>query len=407
MSQNISLLQSAYRFANKLYAIFSFDSNGNPVGFNTPSGGVFGQPAIPFNLPKFNYALAQMKAGVRNARILFIGDSTTAGLFANGLIYNGNRALNFPTTIANNIAGRTPAYYGNTIGDTAFNTANFLLYDPRWQFPSSGWSSNFSSIANMGGGAIGSNTSGAIALFTPTQPFDTVDVYYYQISGYGTLALNVDGGPTLGAVINTAGTASIKKATRTCALGNHTLNLVKSADTNNVIIVGISTYKSTATGIEFLSAGAGGQSSSFFAASTNVWDSSYTTSNLGTLAAIAPDLVVFSPGINDWGSGVTPATYATNIQAVITAAQLYADVLLVTATPTASSSTAIATQLGIVQQTRLTAAEDGLPLVDTYNAFASYSFAQSILGYFTSDLIHPNVTGYNRQAQLIQQALGL
>ena len=33
MSQNISLLQSAYRFANKLFAIFSLDSNGNPNGF--------------------------------------------------------------------------------------------------------------------------------------------------------------------------------------------------------------------------------------------------------------------------------------------------------------------------------------------------------------------------------------
>jgi hypothetical protein len=59
-------------------------------------------------LSKFNLALAAVLAGTRNARILFMGDETTAGAGANGSIFSTNNiAYSFPTQLAPLIATAT------------------------------------------------------------------------------------------------------------------------------------------------------------------------------------------------------------------------------------------------------------------------------------------------------------
>ena len=364
-------------------------------------GGVIGIGQT--TLPKFANAISLAKAGTRNAKVLFLGDSTTAGGFASGSGYAGNRVLNTPTKFAKTLASLT-GYYGNTFGDSWSSFANFQAYDPRWSFGAS-WTTNAVNV--MGGGSINCTGAATAASFTPEQAFDTIDLYYIQNTTYGAFTLNVDGGATLGASVNSAGTLSVQKVTRTCTLGNHTLNIAKS-DTNNVILIGVSTYNSAVKGVEVISAGTGGYTAGQLAVNTNVWDQCYTTAT-GTLGLLLPDLTIINVGINDWIASTLPATFATNLQTIIDAARLYGDVVLVAPVPESSGSISIANQRLIVSQIRQLATQNGCPLLDIHAAWGNYAYAQGTLGYYapTNDLIHPGATGYAAIAQSVKLLLGL
>jgi len=388
-------------------ASYFTDSSGNVTGLVGPSGQLLKGVGINQQLPQFSYALSQVKAGVRNAKILCYGDSTTAGAYASGSNWAGGRALSSPNILASSLSPRWSAYIGNTLGDPSQQTSGvfFQSYDPRWVLQS-GWGT--SAVISIGSGSLNCSTAAKTASFTPAQAFDTVDIYYIQNAGYGSLNVNVDGGATIGAAIAFNGTLSLKKATRTCALGVHTLNLV-TVDANQVIVIGVSTYNSNAKGIEVFNAGTGGMTSALGAANTNIWDACYVTGNNGPLGLIQPDLTVINLGINDWGTAVTPATYRTNMSVIIAAAKLYGDVILQCPTPTSSSSTSLATQLGISTVCRQLAAENGVPLVDTNAIFGSYAIAQGQLGYYlpANDLIHPGATGYAAVGNAVAGTLGI
>lgn len=94
-------------------------------------------------LPKFQAALTAMKAGTRNAKILCLGDSTTAGLWATGVAYANNRASNYPNAMAAALASRYATYTGNQFGsaESTGSIANFKAFDPRWVMDAN-WSAN-------------------------------------------------------------------------------------------------------------------------------------------------------------------------------------------------------------------------------------------------------------------------
>jgi len=380
------------------------------TSLNTPAGGsvAVGGGGTSGGLPtltRWNAALTAMKAGARNAKVLFLGDSTTAGFFATGVNSAGCRPLATADVFAQSLSSGV-GYYGNTIGDPTNGAATFQAYDTRWVFDPA-WA--VGAVVGLGGGTIGAATTVAVTTttFSPVQAFDTIDIYYIQNSGYGTLQLNVDGGAQLGATINCSGTLSIVKTTRTCTLGVHVLNFVKPIG-GNVLLIGVSTYNSAVKGIECLNAGKGGLTSTAAALSANAWDPAVATS-IGTIAQIAPDLTIINLTINDWIGAVAPATYTTNIQKLIDAYRLYGDVILQTGVPEAPGTVSIANQRLIVSAMRNLAVDNGIPILDVHQIWGDYNYAKDTLGYFapTNDLVHPGATGYAAIAVSAKALIGV
>jgi len=375
-----------------------------PAGETDLSEGFGGATGLP-TLTRWNAAVVAMQAGIRNAKILFLGDSTTAGFFATGVNSAGCRDLATATVFAKSLTAEV-GYYGSTIGDGTNGLSTFQAYDPRWVFAPE-WS--VGAVVGLGGGTIGCpiSVSATTTTFTPAQAFDTIDIYYIQNSGYGTLNLNVDGGATLGATINTSGSLSIAKATRSCALGVHALNLAKPIG-GQIMLIGVSTYNSAIKGVECLCAGKMGLTSTSGALAVSAWDPAVSTAT-GTIAQIAPDLTIINLSINDWVVGVAPAIYATNIQALIDVYRLYGDVVLQTGIPEAPGTVSIANQRLIVSEMRQLAVKNGIPILDIHQIWGDYNYAKNTLGYFApaNDLVHPGSTGYAAIAASAKSLIGI
>ena len=368
------------------------------------SGGVSNTAQMP--LPQTRYALKQMVGGLRNAKIMLIGDSTTTGFYAGGAGgggYDSVQTLSYPARVAASLRSRYTVYTDNFAGCQPANITYASTADPKLTF-GAGWSATGFSV-----GLFYSNTTVASSItYAPSAVIDTVDVYYLQFSGYDTFDISVDG-VQQGANVVTNGATSVLKATRTVPLGQHVVAINKHGTTPNCVIIGISCYNSQSRGIELFNAGSSGATSTNWANVAQVWSPSSVAAG-NPWSVFQPDLAVIMLGINDWQGAVAPATYSTNIQTLITALQTAgADVVLMTSVPTASGTTAVATQLGIMQALRNLASQDGLPLVEVYSAYGSYVIAQGNLGYYLpgNTAVHPGTTGYQAIADILVQALGI
>lgn len=346
------------------------------------------------SLPRFKAALTATKAGTRNTKIVFIGDSTTAGVGTPTIVPES-----YPIQMAQQMT-TVKGYYGGKLGIYGGNTNQ----DPRWVM-GTGWNP---SIGSIGGNVAFCATSGVVASFTPVEAFNTIDVYYIQVSSYGNLLVNVDGGATLATIVQGANPTCIKKATITCPLGTHTINFTTTS-TSQTNIIGCSTYNSAIKGIECLNAGIGGYRADQVAISTNIWDTFNTTATLSPLGAIAPDLLIVNLGINDALQNTATATTQTALQLIADNCRNFCDVIFITFNPWAYTYNAGVNSSYLQQRTyanlsRIVAANGGIPIVDLYANWGTQAFSS---GYLSSDTLHPSVAGYAAEATLIRKYLGL
>jgi len=371
----------------------------NVVGTSPVSGG--GAPSSP--TPKWDLAIKKMKAGTRNARLLNVGDSTTAGSYAAGNAFVGAKPFSYPTQLAPLLAARgypvsTSSMIGTSVNSTSIGL--FTGYDTQWAV-GAGWAC--AAVNTCGGGTLNNSGAGNLtaANYAPATAFDTVDIWYIQNTAYGSFTIGVDGGAALGSTVVAAGGLSIQKVTRTTALGVHTLNITKVAD-GNILICGVSCYNSQQKCIEVMNAGWGGATTALWAAAVAVWDPA------NMLAVYAPDLTIINLGINDWLTGVLPATYSTNIEVLIAKARLSGDVAIMTGAPSAIGSASQAVQDGITQVCRALAEKYNCPLIDVSGEWGNYvTAADAINGFYApaGDPVHPGAVGYGDVARLTNAAL--
>lgn len=341
--------------------------------------------------PKWRRALARVLAGASNATMLHIGDSTTAGAFASGSNWAACRAISMPTQLAGLMSATgIPVCAGSTHGaatNSGTSLATFASYDTRWTFGAN-WAA--AAINTAGGGSINNQGAGnyTAANFTPSDQWDTVDIWYIKNAGYGSFTISANGGAAIGATVACAGTLSVQKATRTTTLGFNTLNITKIAD-GNIILLGVSTYNSQRKTVNIFNAGWGSSKSADWIASANVWDP------LNMVDAYAPDLTVINLTINEWIAGTVPATYQSQMDTIINRCRLYGDVVLMTGAPSTVGTTAKATQDGIVQACRALGQKYACDVVDVSQLFGDWTTG-SALGYYSpaGDAIHPGQSGY-------------
>jgi hypothetical protein len=343
------------------------------------------------SMPKWRKALAGVRAKTAYAKIACVGDSETYGNMATGT--NANIvAANYPTRLSEILNANIPAIAASFFGDGSWGAGSINSADPR--ITPGAWAGNG---PNSVGGASWTATSAATFAFAPGVAIDTVDVWSFSNTGLGSFSVNVDGGATLATVSENAAAAAFKTTVST-TLATHTINAVWAS--GSAFFFGMDAYSSATKSVRVLNMGRGSAASSYWNTPNAPFDPA------SALQVVAPDLTIIMLGVNDWQTSVSVGTYMTNMQALITAAKVSGDVLLVSPLPTNPANSPFvpnATQQGFVQACYALAASNNVPLLDmNYRFGGSFSAGSQ---WYSSDGIHPLGIGYSDMALAVAKSI--
>lgn len=366
----------------------------------------------PTNLSRWKAARARVTGATGQARLAFIGGSSTQGLGANSANSgtNGSKENAYPAVVARTlqsqgINARSDGIFGDNNATDAGAWA-MALYDPRNTFGGN-WNRAQNNEAIAGNPIYNGPTTPDTATWAlaVAVSFDTIEIFYSIYSGGGQFTVNVDGGAALTntvtglAYVATTGTAGFGVARFTVARGTHTINIQRNGTGGQARIVKLETYDSTLPAVLVGNCGSSG------AATANILNTTSTTATklqmlFSDANAWKPDLSYILLGNNDAINSVTVPTFKTNMRTIIDAALTTGDVILGTQMPMASSVIALTTQAQFRQAVVDLAAEYGLLCMD--NAAIVGSYIDGVALGKTYDTIH-----YNKLAHFDQgSALG-
>lgn len=340
-----------------------------------PAGASAARFSAP-GLPRWSAAVRRAQSGRGRAKVVCFGDSTTAGYGAPG------RSGAWPRQLAEQMGWRGARETG------FFSDAGLgATYDSR-MVRGAGWAAD--TTKGLGGGFYRNLTVTANPMvFTPQLPFEAVDLFLY-----GATSIRVTIGAGTPVVVTGAFGTTVGKRTVTCdqaglARGAHAVSLVALNTSGHV---GLDCHD-TATGISVMNAGVSGWRAADF-----------TGVGFGpadTLDVLAPDLLIYNVGINDWGGTPTAETpWKASVQTVIDrAVAVGSDVLLTIPINTGSGNRPtfaqylrdLATLNGLVQPLDL-----GLALGNLAQATAAGDMIDSL---------HPSTQGYGKVAALIRRRI--
>jgi lysophospholipase L1-like esterase len=342
---------------------------------------------------KWDAAKAKASSGFGNAKVVFIGDSTTAGAFAyNPADYINAAPFGVPGRVAALMtANGAPSSVGNTFGAHGLATAALLLeYDTRMVF-GAGWS-QFSGIRSLGGEII-SNASASLTTFsfTPIATFDTIDIYYVASNGYGTFTADIGAGALATVNANNGGTPVVTKLSLTVAAGTHTVNINKTV-AGNIFIVGISTYKNN-NEVQVINLGEAGIRADNYLGAGNY-------AHAPALAVLQPNLSVINLGINDCRD-VTPniTLYTSKMQSIINTCKLYGDVVLATPNPISGAPNS-ESYYAVIRELAIT---NSLNLLD-YSIEMGTDWSVPNAAGLMGDTLHPKQAGYMVEANIAKNS---
>ena len=347
-----------------------------PVGFHNFSGA---------NLANWQAALAAQQHGASNAVIGCLGDSTVAGQGAasNELASNA-KSLSWPTQLAKLIPnGSWSSVWGDN--NVSANAGDLHSFDARLN--RSGWTINYiKASGTLCGGFFHGMPTTSSHSFTPTNPIDTIEIWYAQSPDDGCFSIDVDGGPPL-VTVNCAGPNAFLKATASCEPGLHTINLQRTTNSENgIYLTGLRAYNSASKEVSVYNLGGCRWGSADFVVKTYPW------STLPAVTAIAPHLVIFQAGmVNDWDDRIPLATVAANMKEVIDALKsVNCDVILMSGAPSeAGVYASYETQEAYVDNMKSLAYEAHVPFIDVWALFGGRWKASAMF-----DPLHPNQVGY-------------
>lgn len=338
-------------------------------------------------LTQWKAAAAAVRAGTSDAKILCIGDSTTAGVGLNSAHDQGLPG-SYPELLAAVLrGGNIPAALALGIPQPSGGDARWV-YGAGWlPFNGSGFGfGNYSDI--LSNGAVTATT------FTPGVWSDRYDIYYLtNTSGLGSFTGQATGGS--GVVQNTVqATAGIDKVTVSASTPAAT-NVVSITPSSSspIHIIGVDPWLSTGHQVRVGNAGVGFSTAVQWAAvgSGAAWNA------VAAIKAYAPNLTIISLGINDALNLVTTANYLTAMNTIITAAKVSGDVVLLAPIPATGAADANV-RLGLPT---LTEAMRGLgqPVADLQKHWGSGEVSQA--RGIMQDPLHPNAIGYAEIGQFL------
>lgn len=250
----------------------------------------------------------------RDVTVLFVGDSTTAGVGADpsGVTdVNGARTFSVPLKAKDWLnANGVDAIAESVAGDN--NVGSAVLSSYRSDVAMVGSPSTSSRSPTTGGLLFRHSSGGTTALnFTTSVPVDTFRFWYPTAVGFGVLRVTLDDVPY--GTYSGAGTTDEHGVTTITGLplGIHKIGFSNSSGTAHGPAQ-VQAWDSTKNTVQVINAGARNWRTSDWVLDT------YPTNPLRSMATLGPNITVIDIGINDWRqSGTTIATTKANIQSII------------------------------------------------------------------------------------------
>lgn len=312
----------------------------------------------------------------RDVRVLFIGDSTTAGVGADptGVTdVNGSRPYSPPLKAVDwLVANGVPSHAESVAGDNLVGLAIWPSYRPDMSYAGAPATSTRSPTA---GGLLVRLSSTASITFSPSIAVDSVRFAFPRYPATGTLQLNVDG-VFHSSYVEAQATEDYNFVTVTgLTLATHTFTF--SALSGTVHGPGfVQAWDSTKKAVQIINAGARNTTTANWSVAT------YPASPKNAIALIDPDITVIDLGINDYRqAGTTIAACTANIQGLIDAvAAVGSNIILVVPNPISTYNTATDTwsQAAVLTMYQsLATANPSATLIDTPAVYAAAGLGAS------------------------------
>ncbi len=353
-------------------------------------------------------ALANLKAGTGDARALFIGDSTTAGVGANGVdSWTAARVLAVPSrTAVALVAAGVPAVNEEIMGRNAASPlATWGSYIGPGMTVTRGvnWADG---LASIGGAAIASTGGGTTGVLTFTSSVLAtacrVTAYQYTAAGAISFQASFDGGATWTAGLGAAGNNGMQILTFVNP-GAPSYSVQLRRITGAIGIQGVEMLDTTTKKLRLVNAGQG-------SSTTSTWSDVATAYAPGnTFGKVGADLITVNLTINDRAGAPLPngATGTDGnpdvnspmgrIQAIInTAHAANSDIWL--SVPNPGNNVGAAVLTAYRNAIIALAAVNNVPcldLMDPLDTLAKWQAPTNMM----YDGIHPNGVGYDYIAQ--------
>ncbi|MGO7273936.1 GDSL-type esterase/lipase family protein [Rhizobium ruizarguesonis] len=384
------------------------DANAAPIGWFAvglnPSVSFI--PSAQFNIPKlpiWSAAVRAQRTGKRNARVLCLGDSTTAGTGSLGPSNATNDiSASYPTQLAARLTARgSYASWGSYLGTC--RAPNITQFDSRIGV-GLGWSDSSGlgqSGLTLGARYLYSSGNNTKGFFAPTQNVDTFEVYTIAFTTSGTPSVivsidNVDVATVSALSYNVNPGALRKTVVKAASSGQHTVQVRADATTSTIAFCAIIAYDSAVKEVSVLNAGwISGKSGDLNNGHTMAW------SPLTVLPTYNPDLVLINMMINDLNTAVPKETYNGNMQAVIDSCRSSgADVVLIKPNRLGLYDASWPTYAGYVDEL---ATRNGLLTIDISSVLGSYDTA--VANGDMRDVYHMTSQGYSKIATTIADVI--
>jgi lysophospholipase L1-like esterase len=358
----------------------------------------------PENLARWIAARGKVVAGVADAQIACLADSTGAGCGA-GIndAYDRARRRSFPARLSERLAALgLRSTYQNIWGDSGFTAAQTLAVLGPEVTVGAGWASAASNV--LGGDAWQQTAAGGAFEWTPTIP---VSHFRWWTTWYGSdrvIAITVDGVEVQRINTKASPVAFVGTEIAAGALGAHTIGL-KYISGGGATISGLEAYDKSVSSVRVHNMGhGGGKAAEILQAGTDT-QPGYP---LNAIQKIAPDLVLVNAGLNDisgGGAAILDGSYAATMQAGITAAQRTSDVILQIPNPCDVARASQDIQDAMANIILSLGARNGCVVIDQRRLFGGSYVAGKALGLYSADWVHPSAAGYVGEAYVIADLL--
>jgi lysophospholipase L1-like esterase len=331
-------------------------------------------------LPTWRTKLANVFNGTSDARILFVGDSTTWGAY--GANYPANTTSSgWPALMSKMLPASLPVSNASATPQAAGTADSRVVLSGA--FVQSNLAAGFAHWCYSVNGA-------GTLVFTPADgvSYDSFTIYTQGGQGGGTISATATGGTTTN-IVQAYSNTVVKTTVKAASAGTSNSVTLSWVSGTSVQVIGIEAFHSSVRRIRFANAG-------FSGSTTNVWTDSNTS--LTAIKAWAPDLTIIMLGINDAQSSVSPTTYRNNVQTIISNAKLSGDVVVMSMVPVDPSLTAaIASEKAYAALLPALAEANSIPFLDMFTRFGNGSFVSPMM----ANTLHPNAAGYADMARFV------